>query len=138
MEPLTHAEALELVHRAHERGLRTYFSAGFRFPHIPLAVYTGVDGVGIGGAQILRYMDSRTGYHGPFQPENITRILAIRDEAAHSPLGRAAALLARLDWLHSQDRLNEHQEQYRAELYDALSRQQVEDVLAMAGDQTAA
>jgi hypothetical protein len=138
MEQLTHAEALELVHRAHERGLRTYFSAGFRFPHIPLAVYTGVDGVGIGGAQILRYMDSRTGYHGPFQPENITRILAIRDEAARSPLGRAAALLARLDWLHSQGRLDEQQEQYRAELYEALSRQQVDGVLEMAGDQTAA
>ncbi|WP_375771619.1 hypothetical protein NR798_12210 [Archangium gephyra] len=129
MEQLTHAEALELVHRAHERGLRTYFSAGFRFPHIPLAVYTGVDGVGIGGAQILRYMDSQTGYHGPFQPENISRILAIRDEAARSPLGRAAALLARLDWLHFQRRLDDRQEAFRAELYEALSRQQVESIL---------
>jgi hypothetical protein len=129
MEQLTHAEALELVHRAHERGLRTYFSAGFRFPHIPLAVYTGVDGVGIGGAQILRYMDSETGYHGPFQPENISRILAIRDEAARGPLGRAAALLARLDWRSFQGRLDERQETFRARLYEALSRQQVDGLL---------
>jgi hypothetical protein len=129
MEQLTHAEALALVHRAHERGLRTYFSAGFRFPHIPMAVYTGVDGVGIGGAQILRYMDSRTGYHGPFQPENISRILAIRDEAARSPLGRAAALLARLDWMAFQGRLDDRQQELRAELYEALSRQQVDEVL---------
>ena len=129
MEQLSHAEALELVHRAHERGLRTYFSAGFRFPHIPLAVYTGVDGVGIGGAQILRYMDSQTGYHGPFQPENISRILAIRDEAARSPLGRAAALLARLDWMASQGRLDDRQQEFRAGLYEALSRQQVDELL---------
>jgi hypothetical protein len=129
MEQLTHAEALELVHRAHERGLRTYFSAGFRFPHIPLAVYTGVDGVGIGGAQILRYMDSQTGFHGPFQPENISRILAIRDEAARSPLGRAAALLARLDWMYFQGRLNEEQEAFRTRLYEALSRQDVDGLL---------
>jgi hypothetical protein len=63
------------------------------------------------------------------QPENISRILAIRDEAARSPLGRAAALLARLDWLHSQRRLDDRQEEFRAELYEALSRQQVDSLL---------
>jgi hypothetical protein len=138
MEQLPHATALELVHRAHERGLLTYFSAGFRFPHIAKAVYTGVDGVGIGGAQILRYMDSETGYHGPFQPENIPQILALRDEAARSPMGRAAALLARLDWLHSQGRLDASQEPFRTELYEALARQDVDALMASIEQQLAA
>ncbi len=84
---------------------------------------------GIGGAQILRYMDSDTGFHGPFQPENIPAILATRDEAASSPLGRAAALLARLDWLSSQGKLTDAQEQQREELFQALCRKEVEGLL---------
>src|SRR5699024_4637476 len=54
-DQLTKPVAVELVHRAHEAGLLTYYSAGFRFSNIPDAVTTGVDGIGIGGAQILRY-----------------------------------------------------------------------------------
>ena len=129
MEQIPHAVAVELVHRAHERGLLTYFSAGFRLPQISAAVYSGVDGVGIGGAQILRYMDSETGYHGPFQPENIPSILATRDEAARSPLGRAAALLARLDWAYSKGRINGAQNELRVQLYEALCRKDVEALI---------
>jgi hypothetical protein len=33
-----------------------------------------------------------TGFQGPFHPENIPAILAARDEAARSPLERAAVL----------------------------------------------
>ena len=41
-------------------------SAGFKFGgHIPQAVFAGTDGIGIGGAQILRYMDHSTGHQGP-------------------------------------------------------------------------
>jgi hypothetical protein len=138
MEQIPHATAVELVHRAHERGLLTYFSAGFRLPQIAAAVYSGVDGVGIGGAQILRYMDSETGFHGPFQPENIPSILAARDEAARSPLGRAAALLARLDWMASQGRLAESQEGLRAQLYEALCRKDVEALIGTAPMEAAA
>jgi hypothetical protein len=100
LEQLAFDEALSLVHLAHSAGLLTYYSAGFRFEHLPRAVYTGVDGVGVGGAQILRYMDKATGHHGPFVPDNIRRILAVRDEAAADPRGRAAALLSRLDRMH--------------------------------------
>ncbi len=138
MEQISHATAVELVHRAHERGLLTYFSAGFRLPQIAAAVHAGVDGVGIGGAQILRYMDSETGFHGPFQPENIPAILAARDEAARSPLGRAAALLARLDWLSSQGNLTDAQEQLRTELFEALCRKEVEALIEAAPKQSAA
>ena len=80
--------ALELVHRAHSVGLTTYMSgmcpyrraapavaddllAGFKFAQIHDAVVSGVDGIGIGGAQILRYMDSRTGMHGPYVSSHV-------------------------------------------------------------------
>ena len=59
-------QSLEWVHEAHSVGLTTYMSAGFKFDDVPPAVYTGVDGIGIGGAQILRYMDHATGSHGPY------------------------------------------------------------------------
>ena len=42
-------------------------------------------------------MDDKTGNHGPYLPENITRILSIRDAEASTARGRAAWLLARLD-----------------------------------------
>jgi hypothetical protein len=45
-DQLTRPTAIALVHRAHEAGLLTYFSAGFRFGNIPDAVITGVDGIG--------------------------------------------------------------------------------------------
>lgn len=138
MEQIPHATAVELVHRAHERGLLTYFSAGFRLPQIAAAVHAGVDGVGIGGAQILRYMDGETGYHGPFQPENIPSILATRDEAARSPLGRAAALLARLDWASSQGSLTEAQERMRERLFEALCRKEVDAFVGAEPMQSAA
>jgi hypothetical protein len=41
-------------------------SAGFKFKEIADAVLSGVDGIGIGGAQILRYMDGISGMHGPY------------------------------------------------------------------------
>jgi hypothetical protein len=101
----------------------TYFSAGFKFHNLPLAIYTGVDGVGVGGAQILRFMDKRTGYHGPFIPENISKILAIRDEAAKSWLGKAAILLARLDRMYFEMSLPVDQNPYRRELFTAICQQ---------------
>ncbi|QYO67416.1 hypothetical protein [Leptolyngbya sp. 7M] len=123
LEQLSHAEAVELVHTAHERGLLTYFSAGFRFHHLPKAVYTGVDGVGVGGAQILRYMDYQTGFHGPFKPDNIETILKIRDEAEQSILGQAAALLARLDRLYFEECITASDNLLRSALFEAVQQQ---------------
>lgn len=39
-------DATELVHLAHSAGLTTYFSAGFKLPHIEIAVHSAVDGIG--------------------------------------------------------------------------------------------
>lgn len=121
-DQLTKPVAVELVHRAHEAGLLTYFSAGFRFSNIPDAVTTGVDGIGIGGAQILRYMDKKTGNHGPFLPDNIARILAVRDQSADSVLGRGAQLLARLDRLYYEGTLDLTDDPLRIELFQALQQ----------------
>jgi hypothetical protein len=77
MYQLTFEEALTIVHQAHLRGLITYFSAGFKFNEIQYAVYAGVDGIGIGGAQVLRYMDVETGMHGPYTEENIRVAISI-------------------------------------------------------------
>jgi hypothetical protein len=120
LEQLEPRESVLLVHAAHERGLLTYFSAGFRFEHLAAAVETGVDGVGVGGAQILRYMDKVTGHHGPFLPANIGTILQIRDTAEQGLRGRAAALLARLDRQHFELSITEDHDALRRELVDAL------------------
>lgn len=121
-DQLTKPVTVELVHRAHEAGLLTYFSAGFRFSNIPDAVTTGVDGIGIGGAQILRYMDKKTGNHGPFLPDNIARILAVRDQSADPVLGRGAQLLARLDRLYYEGTLDLTDDPLRIELFQALQQ----------------
>ena len=88
---VTVQNALELVHLAHQAGLITYMSAGFKFNHIADAVYSGVDGIGIGGAQILRYMDGKTGHQGPYTEEIIDRIDHERDQAANSIRGRGVS-----------------------------------------------
>lgn len=120
MFQLTHQEALTIVHEAHLRGLVTYFSAGFKFNEIRHAVYAGVDGIGIGGAQVLRYMDSQTGMHGPYMEENIPMILGNRDEAAKSVRGRGVHLLARLDTMYFEGSLSRQEDALRQKLFAAL------------------
>ncbi|XP_033750726.1 uncharacterized protein LOC117334967 [Pecten maximus] len=120
MYQFTVPEALTVVHEAHMRGLVTYFSAGFKFNEIKLAVYAGVDGIGIGGAQVLRFMDSQTGMHGPYMEENIPKILKSRDEASKSVQGRAVHLLARLDTMYFEGSISANQDRLRCELFTAL------------------
>ena len=132
MYQLTHKEALTIVHEAHLRGLVTYFSAGFKFNEIRHAVYAGIDGIGIGGAQVLRYMDSQSGMHGPYMEENITRILSNRDEAAKSARGRGVHLLARLDTMYFEGSLSREEDVLRQKLFAALLAEEegeIEDLL---------
>lgn len=128
IEQLTFKEALTLVHRAHEEGLITYFSAGFRFNHLPQVLYTGVDGIGLGGAQILRYMDKNTGYHGPFKEENIAKIIEIREEATKDIKGKAAILLSRLDRMYFEKSITPEDNEKREVLYSQLRDEKVVDL----------
>ncbi|KAJ3174574.1 hypothetical protein HDU87_007056 [Geranomyces variabilis] len=123
IERLGFCNALELVHLAHEAGFVTYFSAGFKMHQIANAVLTGVDAIGIGGAQVLRYMDHETGMHGPYMEENIDEILSHRDTAERSLRGRGVALLCRLDRMYYEGSISETLNRRREKLYTALAEQ---------------
>lgn len=137
MYQLTFEEALTIVHEAHLRGLITYFSAGFKFNEIKHAVFAGVDGIGIGGAQVLRFMDGETGMHGPYMEENIPKIMKNRDEAAHSFRGKGVKLLARLDTMFYEGSISEEQNCLQNELFLALrstNKEKIENLLEKLSD----
>lgn len=129
MYQLTFEEALTIVHEAHERGLITYFSAGFKFGEIKHAVWAGVDGIGIGGAQVLRYMDNETGMHGPYMEENIPEIMRQRDNAASSVRGRGVKLLARLDTMFAEGSISKEDNETRSMLFSALLDKDEDEIL---------
>lgn len=112
---------LFLAHRAHECGLTTYTSAGFKFPQIRFGVWAGIDGLGIGGAQILRHMDHESGMHGPYTEENLDKILAARDQAAQHVRGRGVGLLARLDRMFFEGSLTQREDHLRRNLFTILA-----------------
>ncbi|KAG9121305.1 hypothetical protein FRC07_002778 [Ceratobasidium sp. 392] len=118
---LSLADAIKLVHFAHSVGLTTYFSAGFKTRHINTAVYSGVDGIGIGGAQVIRGMDHASGMHGEYQESRIEDLITTRDNAAQTTQGRAAKLLARLDQMFFEGSINTQELAKRVELYTLLS-----------------
>lgn len=120
MEQLGYKNSLKLVHMAHEKGLLTYFSAGFRFKHLTDIVQTGTDGIGLSGAQILRFMDSKNGYQDPFKQENVKKILDINQKAANNTVGQGSILLTRLDRMYFEGSLPSWAEGQRNNLYIAL------------------
>ncbi|KAF8598644.1 hypothetical protein BDV93DRAFT_561149 [Ceratobasidium sp. AG-I] len=113
-------DATELVHRAHSAGLTTYFSAGFKSAHIKIAVHSGVDGIGIGGAQVLRNMDDASKMHGEYKESRIEQLIKERDKAADETLGKAARALARLDQMYFEGSINVNEIDHRTELFDLL------------------
>ncbi len=108
---------IELVHEAHSEGLETYISAGMRDHHMADAVYSGVDGVGIGTSMHAKNPD---GTMGPLEPSHIQSALAIRTEAEQSIRGRGAKRLAQLDHGFSKGELDNEKAQLRLELYKAV------------------
>mmetsp|Transcript_42020 Transcript_42020/g.75453 ORF Transcript_42020/g.75453 Transcript_42020/m.75453 type:complete len:653 (-) Transcript_42020:641-2599(-) len=133
LEQLGRAESVELVHLAHERGLLTYYSAGFKIKDdsIAKAVLTGTDGVGIGGAQVLRHMDHTTGMHGPYQPENLPVILGLRNAAQETTLGLGVRLLCRLDRMFFEGTIDEPHQPRREALLRLLQTDDEEGVTKM-------
>jgi hypothetical protein len=118
VEQLTHAELVDLVHLAHENGLETYISAGMLAAHMKNAVFAGVDGVGIGTS--MHYVDPKTKLMGALKPEAIAVALKVRNDAAAHPLGRASAMLARLDQMAFEGSLLSEEEPARAALHSAV------------------
>ncbi|KRK57506.1 hypothetical protein [Fructilactobacillus fructivorans] len=131
MEQLGYKNCLKLVHLAHQKGLLTYFSAGFRFRHLNEIVLSGTDGIGLGGAQILRFMDKRNGNQGPFKEENILKILKLDKKAAESPLGEGTQLLCRLDRMFYELSLPAKFLPFRKQLYEALYNRNFNEVKAI-------
>ena len=91
-------------------------------------MFAGVDGVGIGGAQVLRFMDHKSGMHGPYMEENLSRILAARDEAAASVRGRGVHVLARLDTMFFEGSITREENIRRLQLFDALKVKDEDDI----------
>lgn len=120
MEQLGYENALNLVHDAHTHGLLTYFSAGFRYKHLEDIVLSGTDGIGLGGAQILRFMDKRNGFQGPFKKDNVGDILEINSKAEKSIIGQGTQLLSRMDQMHYEHSLPTEYEPKRDSLFEAL------------------
>jgi hypothetical protein len=118
---LSFVQGLTLVHLAHSVGLLTYFSAGFGFEEIKCGVLAGVDGIGIGGAQVLRLIDKSNGYQDCFQQENISKILEKRDQAEQTVYGKAVKLLCRLDTMYSEGSITDIENERRRELFDTLA-----------------
>jgi hypothetical protein len=97
---LSPAELLDLVHQAHRRGLETYISAGMDADEMISAVRIGVGGVGIGTR--LHERENGTPAIGRLNQESVERVLKARDQEARKISGRAAACLAKLDWLYAE------------------------------------
>lgn len=126
---VSHADLVDLVHRAHEAGLETYISAGMQPVHMRACVHMGVDGVGIGTS--LHDYNASTGLRGQLKAERVREVLDIRDEAALEPMGRGAALLARLDRIFFEGSLPASLDENRLRLHGALRSMDSAAVLSM-------
>ncbi|MDZ4712865.1 MAG: hypothetical protein SGI89_11160 [bacterium] len=115
---LSFEQILELVHLAHEKGLETYISAGLKNEHMIEAVYTGVDGVGIGTS--LHFNDPVTKLMGALDRNAIKEVLQSRDQSQNQIRGKGAKMLASLDRLHFEGFLSGSEELLRIKLFKKL------------------
>jgi hypothetical protein len=119
VEQLAAPRLLELVHRAHELGLETYFSAGMTAQHLLPATELGVGGVGIG---IRLHATNPANAIAHLLPDDILKVLATRNAAMKGIAGRAAAALAQLDWMSARGPLDAQPEALRQQLFQTLLR----------------
>lgn len=124
----TAGEWLRLIHRAHERGLETYVSAGMDRTHMAACVECAVDGVGIGTSlhYLQRTPDGKI-VMGELKPDAVLDVLAARDAAAVGVKGRGAAALAMLDRLAFESLLPAACETLRQELFADLDLAAVDE-----------
>ena len=114
MKPL---HVLNFVHKAHECGLETYISAGMDASNISDATYIGVGGVGMG---IRMHEKNQTGEITHLKKSDVLQVLNNRNKAMREPVGQAASVLAKLDWLKSFDAISDEVDTKRRELFELL------------------
>eukprot|EP01061_Rhynchopus_euleeides_P013820 TRINITY_DN23_c0_g1_i4.p1 TRINITY_DN23_c0_g1~~TRINITY_DN23_c0_g1_i4.p1 ORF type:complete len:2139 (+),score=1003.49 TRINITY_DN23_c0_g1_i4:111-6527(+) len=119
VEQLPHHLMVYFMHAAHSSGLVTYLSAGLNPANLHKAVFTGVDGMGIGLALHLLSEDE-PGVVGALDIAKINSVLDKRDTAEADVVARAAKLLAGLDYLSAGVALSEQQALMRRQLWAAL------------------
>lgn len=124
---LSHRQMLHFVHTAHKTGLITYFSAGIDATNLHKAVYTGVDGLGIGFA-LHANNPKAAGVVAALSIEEINKVLKKRDEAEESLLGKAGKILAHLDYSSYEGTLTPKQETLQSALFDALNKPTAEEI----------
>lgn len=116
---LSHKQMMRFVHGAHKNGLITYFSAGIDAENLHKAVYTGVDGLGIGFALHAQNPD-KPGVIAALSLDKINAVLDSRDQAEQAMLGRAAKMLASLDYAKYEGTIDSESDAQRELLYTYL------------------
>ena len=132
VDQLRYEQLLELVHVAHEKGLETYVSAGLQPAHMRVCTYMGVDGVGIGTS--LHDYNPESGLRGQLKAERVREVLDVRDAAAADPLGRGAALLARMDRMYFEGTLPLILDGKRRQLYEVMRDRKTDYVAALVAE----
>ncbi|AXN41038.1 hypothetical protein [Peribacillus butanolivorans] len=132
IDQMSHQQFVQLVHKAHENGLQTYFSAGLEAKHIERCVITGVDGLGIGTS--LHYTDKQSKLMGALNPKAIAEVLEKRNEAENTVLGKAAKLLAQLDRLYFEKNIYDEEDLLRNDLFNVILEQDQEKALVLIDD----
>jgi uncharacterized protein (UPF0264 family) len=106
-------ELIDFVHRAHERGLETYISAGMDASNIGDATRIGVGGVGMG----IRLHEDNQAKEITHIKKDVLDVLRKRNEAMNQTAGKIATILAKLDWLKSLGAITQDEDDKREDLF---------------------
>jgi len=117
LQQMKPVDLIDFVHRSHLKGLETYISAGMDASNIGDAVRIGIGGVGMG----IRLHENNQVKEITHIKRDALEVLRKRDEAWTETVGKAAALLAKLDWLNSSEAITEEQDEKREDLFVHLN-----------------
>jgi Skp family chaperone for outer membrane proteins len=116
LQQMNSEDLIDFVHRAHEKGLETYISAGMDASNIGEAVRIGIGGVGMG----IRLHEDNQVKEITHIKKDALEVLRKRNEAMTETAGKSAALLAKLDWLRSREAITQTQDEGTDDLFVQL------------------
>jgi len=116
LQQMNSEDLIDFVHRAHEKGLETYISAGMDASNIGDAVRIGIGGVGMG----IRLHEDNQVKEITHIKKDALEVLRKRNEAMTETAGKSAALLAKLDWLRSREAITPTDDERRDDLFVQL------------------